>query len=231
MSWSKQRKVCKGADRVFIVLPYYAYHVLAGFPKASQEAAIARGQGQSSSGASLESLTIEAIMPPSIAMVIDIETDNKARALQELRHEVKRYGGTVTPTSYLFKRRGRVQFEKDERGLGVDEVLDEAIEAGADDVEVDDDGNLIVWTEPSGTIGAARSLAESFKLTIESSDILWDPNEDTLVPLDSESALASLKNLVNALQEDQSVQGIYVNISQGKVSDEAWAELQEKIPV
>ncbi|KFY33571.1 hypothetical protein V494_07532 [Pseudogymnoascus sp. VKM F-4513 (FW-928)] len=202
----------------------------AGFPKASQEAAIARGQGQSASGASLESLTIEAIMPPSIAMVIDIETDNKARALQELRHEVKRYGGTVTPTSYLFKRRGRVQFGKDERGLGVDEVLDEAIEAGADDVEVDDDGNLIVWTEPSGTIAAAKSLAESFKLTIESSDILWDPNEDTLVPLDSEGALTSLKNLVNALQEDQSVQGIYVNISQGKVSDETWAELQ-KIPV
>ncbi|KFX86943.1 hypothetical protein V490_08672 [Pseudogymnoascus sp. VKM F-3557] len=203
----------------------------AGFPKASQEAAIARGQGQSASGASLESLTIEAIMPPSIAMVIDIETDNKARALQELRHEVKRYGGTVTPTSYLFKRRGRVQFEKDERGLGVDEILDEAIEAGADDVEVDDDGNLIVWTEPSGTIGAARSLAETFKLTIESSDILWDANEDTMVPLDSEGALTSLKNLVNALQEDQSVQGVYVNISQGEVSDESWAELQEKIPV
>jgi transcriptional/translational regulatory protein YebC/TACO1 len=170
-------------------------------------------------------------MPPSIAMVIDVETDNKLRALQDLRHEIKRHGGTVTPTSYLFKRRGRVQFQKDERGLGVDEILDEAIEAGADDVEADDDGNIVVWTDPSETIGTARSLAASLKLTVESSDILWDPNVDTLVQLDSQDALTSLKNLVNALQDDQSVQGIYVNITKGEVSDEAWADLQEKIPV
>lgn len=212
-------------------MSYNTYYFVAGFPKTSQEHAIARGQGRSATGASLEALTLEVIMPPTIALVIDVETDNKPRTLQDLRHEIKRFGGTVTPTSYLFKRRGRVQFEKDERGLGVDEVLDEAIEAGAEDVEVDDDGNLVVWTEPSGTTGAARALAASLNLKVESSDILWDANEETLVSIDSEEALTSLKDLVTALQEDQTVQGIYANVSKGDVSDESWAELEEKIPV
>jgi len=230
MSLRSQRKVFNGVEsRRSSCLQ--CLRLIAGFPKASQEAAIARGQGRSTTGASLESLTLEVIMHPSIGIVIDIETDNKARAFQDLRHEIKRHGATVTPTAYLFKRRGRVQFEKDERGLGVDEALDDAIEAGAEDVEVDDDGNLVVWTEPTGTTAAARSLAESLKLKVESSDIVWDANEDTLVPIDSEETLIALKDLVTALQEDPNVQGIYANVTQGTVSDEAWAELQEKIPV
>lgn len=195
------------------------------------EAAIARGQGVSATGAALEQLTLEVILPPSIAFVIDIETDNRKRALSDLRFLVKSNGGTVTPTSYLFTRRGRVSFEKDERGLGADDVLEEAIEAGAEDVEDDDEGNVVVWTDPSKTTGAAEALSKSLKLKVQSSDIIWAPNEETLVPVDSEETFTALTTLVDALQDDSSVQGVYVNVAQGSVEDGAWAELQEKIAV
>jgi len=195
------------------------------------EAAIARGQGTSTTGAALEQLTLEAIMPPSIALVINIETDNRKRALPDLRFLIKSNGGSVTPTSYLFTKRGRVAFEKDERGFGADDVLDEAIEAGAEDVEEDDEGNVVVWTAPSKTTGAAEALSKSLNLKVQSSDIIWAPNAETLVPIDSDETLTALTALVDALQDNPYVQGVYVNAAQGSVEDEAWSELQDKISI
>jgi len=170
-------------------------------------------------------------LPPSIALVIDIETDSKGRTFQVLRSDIKRAGGTVTPTAYLFKKRGRVQFEKDERNIGMDEVFDSAIEVGAEDVEVDDEGNLVIWTEPADTMAAAKALAEEYKMKIEDSDVIWDAVEDTKVPIDSDETLTTLISLVTKLQEEPGVQAIYANCTKGNVSEELWEELQEKIPV
>lgn len=193
------------------------------------EAAIARGQGKSATGAALESLTVEVIMPPTVAMVIDAETDNKNRTLMELRMLIKSHGGTVTPTSYLFKRKGRLQFEKDDRNLGVDEVLDEAIEAGAEDVETDEDGNIMVWTEPNKVTAAAQALQISLGLKVESSDIIWDANEDTKVPLEHASSVKALSEFVAAVQENPNVQGVYANAAQGNLPDEVWEDLERTL--
>lgn len=200
----------------------------AGFPKASQEAAIARGQGQSATGAALEQLTLEAIMPPSIAFVLDIETDNKKRILSDLRFILKTHGASVTPTAYLFKRKGKVVFEKDERGLGVDEVLDEAIEAGAEDVETDDSGNVVVWTNPADTTSTALALSKSLRMSTASSEIIWSPNDDTMAPVDSPETFETVVKLAEALADQQGVV-VYSNLAQGEVDDESWSELGEKM--
>jgi transcriptional/translational regulatory protein YebC/TACO1 len=76
-------------------------------------------------------------------MVIDCQTDNKARTLQELRLVIKNHGSTATPTSYMFSKRGRIVLESQERA-GVDEVFDDAVEAGAEDIGVDKAGNTVV---------------------------------------------------------------------------------------
>jgi transcriptional/translational regulatory protein YebC/TACO1 len=193
------------------------------------EAAIARGQGKSATGAALENLTLEVIMPPTVAMVIDAETDNKNRTLMELRTLVKNYRGSVTPTAYLFQRKGRLQFEKDERNLGVDEVLDEAIEAGAEDVELDEDGKIVVWTQPNNVTAAANALQTSLGLNVESSDIIWDANEDTRVPLESESQAKALAEFVTAIQDNSNVQGVYSNAIQGSLPDESWDDFASRL--
>ena len=69
-----------------------------GMQKASIETAVLRGQGKSASGAALESLTIEAVLPP-VALIVECDTDNKARALPEIRSILREYGATTTPTS------------------------------------------------------------------------------------------------------------------------------------
>jgi len=193
------------------------------------EAAIARGQGKSATGAALESVTLEVIMPPTVAMIIETETDNAKRTLSDLRYLVKSHGGNVTPTQYLFQKKGRVAFEKDERNLGIDDVLDEAIEAGAEDVETDEDDCIIVWTEPNKTISAAEALQKSHGLKIESSDIIWDANEDTKVSLESEDAVKSLSEFIDALQDNPQVQGVYANVAQGNLSEDLWGELQGRL--
>ncbi|KAI9786946.1 MAG: hypothetical protein M1839_005177 [Geoglossum umbratile] len=200
----------------------------AGFPKSSISAAISRGQGVSTSGTALESLTIECIGPGSVAIVIDCQTDNKARTLQELRLVIKNHGSTATPTSYMFSKRGRIVFGSQERA-GVDEVFDDAVEAGAEDIGVDKAGNTVIFTEPAKTISAATTLAHKRGLKILSSNITWDANEDTKVSLEATRSLQELLDLIEDLQEDPSVQGIYLNAAQGSVDDAAWAELQSRV--
>ncbi|CAG8959410.1 hypothetical protein HYFRA_00001308 [Hymenoscyphus fraxineus] len=198
-----------------------------GFPKANIEAAIARGQGKSATGAILEYVTLEAIVPPQIAMIIEAETERAKRTLEDLRYYVKKAGGAATPTTYLFQKKGRVSFEAHE-SLGVDEVLDEAIEAGAEDVETDEDGGIVLWTEPNKTTSAAQSLEKSLGLKAQGSKILWDPNEDTKVPLDAESTKPFL-DFVNLMREQQYVQAVYANVAQGSLTDEEWEDVQSKL--
>ncbi|KAH0562318.1 hypothetical protein GP486_002983 [Trichoglossum hirsutum] len=201
-----------------------------GFPKSSISAAISRGQGVSASGTALESLVIECIGPGSVAMVIDCQTDNKARTLQDLRLIIKDHGGTTTPTGYMFSKRGRVVFESQE-GMDMDNVFDDAVEAGAEDVDVDKDGNIIIFTEPSKTISAAAILSQRRGLKTLSSNIIWDANKDTIVSLEATRSLQELSDLIEDLQEDPSVQGVYLNAAQGSIDDVAWAELQNRVAV
>ncbi|KAI0856623.1 duf28 domain-containing protein [Xylaria cubensis] len=212
----------------------------AGMPKTSIDLAIARGQGKSESGASLETATLEVMLAPSVAMVIDIETDNKTRSLSDLRNLVKKHGGTVTPTAFLFTRQGRVVLshknnnsdpDDDAKGNGTadfDEVMMQALDAGAEDVDKDDDGNVVLWTQPSMTHQVAQDLAKTLGLNIVSSDILWSCTSDK-VTVDSAEEVGTLAKLLSAVQEYPDVQAVYVNAERGTVSEEAWSAVEEAL--
>lgn len=171
---------------------------------------IARGQGKTTSGAALEPVTIEAILPPSVAAIIECQTEQKARVLQDIRYIIKETGGTATPTSYLFERKGKIVFEKQD-GVNLDDYLEPAIEAGALDVTEDDEGRLTVFTEHTNTKAASEKLVESTGLKIESYDVIWDPNEDTMVKVEDEEDAKKLEDIIAAIREDSSVQEIYLN--------------------
>ncbi|EGC49791.1 DUF28 domain-containing protein [Histoplasma capsulatum var. duboisii H88] len=181
-----------------------------GMSKSTIEAAIARGQGISSTGATLEPVTIEALLPSSVAVVIECMTDQKARTLQYIRFLIKHHGGTVTPTSYLFEKKGRIVFEKVE-GLNVDDHLEQAIDAGAIDVDMDDQGRLRVFTEHADTKSVGDKLSAVTGLKIETADIIWDPNKDTIVELQSGEDADKIEDILNTIREDSSVQDIYTN--------------------
>jgi transcriptional/translational regulatory protein YebC/TACO1 len=197
-------------------------------PKANIDVAIARGQGKSESGAGLETATLEVMMAPSIAMVVDIETDNKQRALKNLRHTIKKYGGTVTPTAFLFTRQGRAVLRYEDEKGDFDDIMMQALDAGAEDVERDDDGNIVVWTQPNMTHQVAQDLAKTLNLEILSSDILWSCTSDKAKINDSETA-GNLKKLISMVREDEDVQAVYINAEQGDISEEEWSGIEEAL--
>ena len=182
----------------------------AGMPKSSIESAITRGQGRSDTGAALEALTIEAMVPPT-ALIVECETDSKGRALLDLRNLLKRNGATTTPTAYLFERRGRISFAAKD-GLGVDEVLEAALESGALDVDSTGQGQVIVDTRPQDLKEVEANLTKTMDLEAIALDTIWLPKLETAVTeLDCEP-LAELNSLRESLEEYPGVQGVYTNL-------------------
>lgn len=200
-----------------------------GFPKTGIEAAIARGQGRSLDGASLESLTVEAIMPNNIGLIIECETDNKLRTMSAVKLAIKTAGGAATPSSYLFEKKGRVVFEKKD-GITSAEALDAALDAGATDIDELDDGEIVVFTEPEQTSAVGGALSKALDLNISTSGIIWDPNADTKMDIPSEEAAQELCTFVDDLHEKESnVQALAMNVSRGSIDEELWKALQARI--
>lgn len=186
--------------------------------KATIEAAVLRGQGVNPSGAPLEAVTIEAMLPGSVAAVIECLTDQKPRTLQDVRFAIKTAGGVVSPTSYLFEKKGKVMFGPvdggDGGGNGQDsgeEYLEHAIDAGALDMEVDEQGRLLLYTEHTATKAVGDAFAAKTGLKIQSSDIVWEPNKETMVSVEDKQLWEELEDLLTDLREDPSVQEIYLN--------------------
>jgi transcriptional/translational regulatory protein YebC/TACO1 len=202
-------------------------------PKAVLEAAIARGQGLSASGAALENVTIEAMLGPgcgNLAIVIECQTDGKTRTLSELRLLVKEAGGNVSAVGYMFTKKGRVTFAKKD-GVGMEEVLEPALEAGALDIMEDEDDRIVLVTEPAQTKATGEALAQSLGMEIAESDIVYDANEDTKIPLDNEEEAVKLGNFLDLLSEVSGLQAVYLNWDKGAIDDALWTDLQSKVDI
>ncbi|OHE95601.1 hypothetical protein CORC01_09033 [Colletotrichum orchidophilum] len=200
-----------------------------GVPKAVIDSAIARGQGRSASGASLESLTLEAILPPGVALIIEVETESKARSLQDLKVLVKKHKGIANAATFFFTRLGRVVFAAKEGGPGIDDIMDDAIECGAEDLEADEEGNLVVWTQPNMTNAVANGVGPKFELELLSSEIIWSANEDTKVKIDEGLEATTLTELLAALQEFPEVQAVYGNPTRGNIPEQVWSGIEENL--
>lgn len=200
----------------------------ASTPKNVIDQAVARGQGRSLSGATLETMKFEVMIGPN-AFILDVETDNKLRALQDVGGVIRKHKGRTGTTEFFFSRLGRVVFEKHEK-VGLDEIMDEAIELGAEDLEADDEGNMIVWSQPSSTMQIAQGVAKTFELKILSSEIIWSPNGDTRPTVDSVEDVKNLSDFVDALSELPEVQAIYSNAVKGpSVSEDEWAAFEDNL--
>ncbi|KAK3990236.1 transcriptional regulator TACO1-like protein [Cladorrhinum sp. PSN332] len=198
-------------------------------PKDKIEGALARGQGKSTSGEALESFLFEAVVPPSIALIVDCETESKLRLMQDLQKIVKLADGSASSTKFFFTRVGRVIFEKSPE-VDMDKIMDDAIEAGAEDLENDADGNIVVWTKPSGTSQIVQAIGSKFGLKAVSADIFWTPNEDTKAKLDRSDEHIKFATLLDSLSNYPDVQAVYCNVDRGSgLSDEEWQQIAENI--
>ena len=178
----------------------------AQMPKDTMERAIARGAwGQE--GSDLSQLTYEGYGPGGVAVLVETVTDNRNRTVAEVRHAFTKAGGnlgTDGSVAYLFDKKGQMSFASD---TDEDTLVEAAIEAGADDVETDDDGGIEVTTAPDDFITVMDAIiAAGFEP--EAAEVAMVPK--TYSALDLDTAEKVLR-LLDALEDLDDVQNVYTN--------------------
>jgi YebC/PmpR family DNA-binding regulatory protein len=168
--------------------------------------AIARGAG-TNEAENVEELTYEGYAPGGVAVLIEAITDNRNRTVAEVRHALSKRGGnlgTDGSVAYLFARKGQIIFEA---GASEDQVMEVALDAGADDVITHDDGSIEVLTAWE-TVGAIKDAMIKAGLKPDSADVAMIAA--THIPLDKDAAETVL-DLIDALEDLDDVQNVYTN--------------------
>jgi YebC/PmpR family DNA-binding regulatory protein len=178
----------------------------AGMPKGSIQRAIQRGTGELP-GISYEEFTCEGYGPGGVALLIEGVTDNKKRAISQIRHILSQHGshlGEVGCVNWLFDRKGTVILDKSK--VDEDKVIDVAVETGAEDIKDEDDTLEIVFAPEH-----FNQIKENIKkagYTPELLELTMAPQ--TTVPLEEKEAFQMLR-LMDALEESEDVQKVYAN--------------------
>ncbi len=170
------------------------------------ERAIARGAGNNDTD-NMEELTYEGYAPGGVAVLVEVMTDNRNRTVAEVRHAFSKRGGnlgTDGSVAYLFNKQGQISFAP---GADEEAVLEVALDAGAEDIEANDDGSIDVTT-PWEQFGAVKEALESAGLKPDDGEVSMVAS--TSVPLDVEGA-APVIGLIDALEDLDDVQNVYTN--------------------
>jgi YebC/PmpR family DNA-binding regulatory protein len=185
-------------------------------PKDNIQRAINKASGGDAEN--YDEVRYEGYGPGGVALIVEALTDNRNRTASNVRAAFTKAGGALGETnsvSFMWDRVGEVVYPAS--AGDAEKVMDAAIEAGADDVQSDEEGHTILCAfenigEVSKALEAALGEAESVKT-------IWKPQNN--VPVDEERA-QSLLRLVSVLEDDDDVQNVYANF---EVDDETMAKL------
>ena len=143
------------------------------------------------------------------AVIVECLTDNKNRTAGDVRHAFDKNGGNLGGTncvSYMFDRRG-VVIAENTVGLDDDTAFELAIEAGADDVSVED--GMVEMTCDVSMLGAVRDAVVSKGLNLVSAEMEWIPQN--MITLDGDN-LVRFQKMLDALEDNDDVQEVYHNV-------------------
>ncbi len=187
-------------------------------PKDNIERAIKRGTGESKEGGMLEQLFYEGYANHGVALMIEVVTDNRNRAIAEIRHVLNKNGGSMADAgsvSWQFNRAAYFSFPA--AGQNTDEIFELAVEAGADDVNFDDETIEII-----GAVETFKAISDGLSsagIRPEEAGMRMLPtNELELSP----EATLQVMRVIETLEDLDDVQDVYSNLS---IPDEVMAQL------
>jgi YebC/PmpR family DNA-binding regulatory protein len=192
----------------------------ANMPKDNIERAIRRGAGLEK-GEDLEEITYEGYGPHGVALLIQVVTDNRNRAVAEIRRWFNRLGGSLGASgcvAWQFEPRGYLTLLPNDRDP--DAIFDLAVEWGADDIVFGED--LIEIFTATDDFQVVREAFERRGIDLESAEISMIPK--TTITLDEKQTFQNM-NLINALEELDDVQQVYSNLD---LSDELMTKFEEQ---
>lgn len=178
-----------------------------GMPNDNISRAIKKGTGELG-GESYEELQFEGYGPSGVAVIVEALTDNKNRTAAFVRSVFDKSGGNLgTPgcVSYMFSRKGVIII--DSEGLDEDDVMMIALDAGAEDMIVNDD-NFEIRTEPS-VFNDVHQAVKDAGYEIFEAEVEQIPSMEAKV--EGEDTVKALTKLINSLEDNDDVQKVYYN--------------------
>lgn len=188
----------------------------ASMPKDNIERAISKGKDKD--GSTFSELTYEGYLSHAIAIYIECTTDNQLRTLSNIRAIFNKYGGTLGTNgslSFLFERKGIFTIPKG--NMNQDEFELEMIDAGAEDIEIDDE--FINITTAKEDFGRMQKKFEEMGIEPESAGLQRIPHET--VKLKDDDARKVLK-VIELFEDDDDVQKVFHNL---EISDKIMSEM------
>jgi YebC/PmpR family DNA-binding regulatory protein len=193
----------------------------ANMPNDNIQRSIDKGTGAGADAELIERITYEGYAPGGVAVLVEVLTDNRNRAAADVRYVFSKNGGklgTNGSVAYLFERKGVILVPKSE--VDEDEMLELALEAGAEDVEpMESDYRVLTAPEDFATV--RESLKEA-GITFENAEITMQPQNS--VDLDASTAKQTLR-LIDTLEENDDVQEVYANFD---ISDEVMSVMVDE---
>jgi YebC/PmpR family DNA-binding regulatory protein len=188
----------------------------ASMPKDNIERALKKAEGND--GENYEEVRYEGFGPGGVAIIVEALTDNRNRTATDVRTAFAKNGGNVGSSGSVahgFDRLGLISYPA--AAGGADAVFEAALDAGADDVESDEDGHSI-WTAPDALHEVAKAL-EGRLGAYEGAKLAWRPREQVEVAADTAEQLLKM---LDALEDSDDVQAVFGNYA---LSDEVAAAL------
>lgn len=156
-----------------------------------------------------ENITYEGYGPNGVAVIVNTLTDNRNRTAADVRHAFDKFGGNMGQNgcvAFMFDQKGVIVIEDEDGEIDEDEVTMDALEAGADDIEIED-GVIEITTAPSD-LGLVRdALAEKYELS--SAEVSMVPQ--TMTEITDEKQITQMQKMLEMLEDNDDVQDVYHN--------------------
>ncbi|HOZ01407.1 MAG TPA: YebC/PmpR family DNA-binding transcriptional regulator [Candidatus Syntrophosphaera sp.] len=191
----------------------------ANMPRENIERAIKRGTGEIE-GVAYEEIVYEGYGQNGIGIVVEVMTDNKNRTVADLRHTFSKYGGNLAEggaVAWNFEQKGF--FNVPSTGLEEDDFMMQALDAGAEDVELNED-YFDIYTAP-GDFHTVLGNVEKMGFPVENAELIRVPK----TTINADSVASKLFKLIEMLEELDDVQKVYANF---EVSDEVMESLSQE---
>jgi YebC/PmpR family DNA-binding regulatory protein len=175
----------------------------ANMTKDTIERAVQRGAG-GLEGENLEEVSFEGYGPGGIAIIVESMTDNNNRTVAEVRHAFTKTGGnlgTNGSVSYLFEKKGIITVSSNQ---DADQIMEVSIEAGAEDIEINDDETITVSSSPE-EFESIKNALSSNELDIDDSEISLVPETTVKADLDTSLKVYKLLEILEDLDDTQNV--------------------------
>ncbi|TLQ05431.1 YebC/PmpR family DNA-binding transcriptional regulator [Pediococcus stilesii] len=177
----------------------------ANMPKDNIKRAVDKGSG--AGGANYEEITYEGYGPAGTAIIVSALTDNKNRTAAAVRSAFTHHGGSLGASgsvSYMFDRRGYIVISREDLDKDEDAMMEDAIEAGADDVQTSDEV-FEVYTDPK-EFATVRDALEAKGYSLANAELTMIPENETVVP---EDKVKQYTGLIDELEDNDDVSEVY----------------------